>query len=52
MEIIEKIQYQVASAITRTWRGISLNKLYEEFRWESLSGGLGVSFNFRKYVII
>ena len=37
MEMIEKIQYQAALAVTGAWQGISPVKLYEESRWESLS---------------
>ena len=37
MEMLEKIQYQGALAITGTWQGTSRNKLYEELGWESLS---------------
>ena len=33
----ERIQYQVALAITGTWQGSSRSKLYEELGWESLS---------------
>ena len=36
MEMLEKIQYQVALAITGTWQGTSRNKFYEELGWESL----------------
>ena len=37
MEMIEKVQYQAAMAITGTWQGTNRNKLYEELGWESLS---------------
>ena len=37
MEIIEKIQYQAALAVTGAWQGTSRVKLYEELGWESLS---------------
>ena len=37
MEMIEKVQYQAALAITGTWQGTNRNKLYEELGWESLS---------------
>ena len=30
MEMLEKIHYQAASAITGSWQGTSQNKLYEE----------------------
>ena len=35
MEMLEKIHYQ--AAITGIWQGTSLNKLYEQLGWESLS---------------
>ena len=37
MEKLEKVQYQAALAVTGTWQGTSLCKLYEELGWESLS---------------
>ena len=37
MDIIEKVQYRAALAITGTWQGSSRSKLYEELGWESLS---------------
>ena len=37
MEMIEKIQYQAALAITGTWQGTSRNKIYDELGWECLS---------------
>ena len=37
MEMIEKIQYQAALAVTGTWQGTSRVKIYEELGWESLS---------------
>ena len=37
MEMIERIQYQAAFAITGTWSGSSRLQLYEEFEWECLS---------------
>ena len=37
MEMIEKIKYQAALAVTGAWQGISRVKLYEELGWESLS---------------
>ena len=37
MNSIEKIQYEAALAITGTWKGTSLNKIYDELGWESLS---------------
>ena len=36
MEILGKTQYQVALAITGTWKGTSTDKIYEELGWESL----------------
>ena len=38
MEKAERIQYQKALATNRAWQGSSRLKLYEELRWESLSG--------------
>ena len=37
MEMVEKIQYQAALAITGAWQGTSRNKVYDELGWESLS---------------
>ena len=34
MASIERIQYQVAIAITGAWKGTNLNKIYEELGWE------------------
>ena len=36
MEKVERIQYQAALAISRTWKHSSRTKLYEELGWESL----------------
>ena len=37
MEQIERVQYQAALAVTGTWKGTSLNKIYDELGWEPLS---------------
>ena len=37
MNLLEKTQYHAALAVTGTWKGTSLNKIYEELGWESLS---------------
>ena len=37
MEEIERVQYQAALVVTKTWKGTSRSKLYEELGWESLS---------------
>ena len=37
MEEIERIQYQWALSIARTWKGTKRLKLYEELGWKSLS---------------
>ena len=37
METAEKVQYQVALAVTGAWQGSSRSKLHEELGWESLS---------------
>ena len=37
MNLLEKNQYQAAIAVTGTWKGTSLNKIYEELGWETLS---------------
>ena len=37
MNLLEKTQYQAALAVTGTWKGTSLNKIYEELGWETLS---------------
>ena len=34
---IERVQYQAALAVTGTWQGTNIDKLYEELEWESLS---------------
>ena len=36
MDLIERVQYQAALAVTGTWKGTSTNKIYEELGWESL----------------
>ena len=36
-DLMEKIQYQAALAVTGAWQGSSCFKLYEELGWESLS---------------
>ena len=37
MERIERVQYQAALAITGAWKGTSLNKIYDELGWETLT---------------
>ena len=37
MDQIESIQYQAALAVTGTWKGTSLNKIYDELGWEPLT---------------
>ena len=37
MGILERTQYQAALAITGTWKGTNLDKIYEELGWESLN---------------
>ena len=37
MESLEQIQYQAALSITGCWQGTSLNKIYEELGWETMS---------------
>ena len=37
MNTLERIQYHCALAITGTWKGTSLNKIYDELGWESLN---------------
>ena len=37
MEMKEKVQYQVALAVTGPWQGTDRVKLYEELGWESLT---------------
>ena len=36
MEKVERIQYQVALAITGAWQGSSRSRIYEELGWETL----------------
>ena len=37
MNTLERIQYHCALAITGTWKGTSVNKIYDELGWESLN---------------
>ena len=37
MNTLGRIQYQAALAITGTWEGTNLNKIYDEHGWESLT---------------
>ena len=37
MDLIERVQYQTALAVTGTRKGTSTNKIYEELGWESHS---------------
>ena len=37
MDQIERIQYQAALAVTGTWKGTSMNKIYDELGWEPLT---------------
>ena len=37
MDQIERLQYRAALAVTGTWKGTSLNRIYEELGWELLS---------------
>ena len=37
MNLPEKTQYHAAFAVTGTWKGTSLNKIYDELGWETLS---------------
>ena len=37
MEKLESVQHSAALAVSRTWRGTSKERLYEELGWESLS---------------
>ena len=37
MKTLERIQYHAALAITGTWKGTNLSKIYEELGWESLT---------------
>ena len=37
MNTLERIQYHAALAITGTWKGTNLNKIYDELGWESLT---------------
>ena len=37
MERIERVQYQAALAVTGAWKGTSLNKIYDELGWETLT---------------
>ena len=37
MENLERVQYQVALAVTGAWQGSNCSKLNEELGWETLS---------------
>ena len=37
MEILERIQYQAALAVSGAWMGTSRDKIYKELGWETLS---------------
>ena len=37
MEKVERTQYLASLAITGTWQGSNLSKVYEELGWETLS---------------
>ena len=37
MNTLDRIQYRAALAITGTWKGTNLNKIYDELGWESLT---------------
>ena len=37
MNTLERIQYYAALAITGTWKGTNLNKIYDELGWESFT---------------
>ena len=37
MEVVEKVQYQAALAVTGAWQGSNRSQLYEELGWESVS---------------
>ena len=37
MNPLERIQYHAALAITGSWKGTNLNKIYDELGWESLT---------------
>ena len=37
MDLIERVQYHAALAVSGTWKGTSTNKIYEELGWESPS---------------
>ena len=37
MNTLERIQYKAALAVTGTWQGTNLSKIYDELGWESLT---------------
>ena len=37
MNTLERIQYHAALAITGSWKGTNLNRIYDELDWESLT---------------
>ena len=54
MNTLERIQYHPALAITGSWKGTNLNRIYDELGWESLTvvAGVDVFFTFIKFKII
>ena len=54
MNTLKRIQYDAALAITGSWKGENLNKIYNELGWESLTDrpGVDVFFTFIKFKII
>ena len=40
MNTLERIKYHAILAITGTWKGTDLNKIYDELGWESLTDRL------------
>ena len=41
MNTLERIQYHAALAVTGSWKGTSLNRIYDELGWESLTDRRG-----------
>ena len=37
MNTLERIQYRAALAVTGTWKGTNLSKIYDELGWEALT---------------
>ena len=37
LNLLERTQYQAALAVSGSWKGTNMNKIYDELGWESLN---------------